>query len=665
MSEELAFVKDVATVASPFTSALVETWVKPKLHGFFRGQKHRRALLEHSLASRFDEYLQRSYDAQSYITTVVFQNQRQLLEDLYLPITVEAVSKNTRFRIDSYREDFIPKYERVLLIDTAGMGKSTVLKYLFLQCIKQNAGIPVFIELRHLSSERSILDLMYEELVPIEGELDRDLILQFLRRGDFVFFLDGYDEIALNDRSPVTRALQSFISKASNNRFILSSRPEPAIATFADFQQFTVRPLEIKEAFSLIRKYGDDGDTANRLIAKLKGETLRSVHEFLTNPLLVSLLYKCYDYKPTIPLRKHIFYRQVYDALFESHDLTKGGAYIRDKHSGLDIDDFHRVLRHFGYITFTHGKSDYAKDEILKHLEAAARQCPGIEYKAADFLRDLTTTVPLFVVEGNDYRWGHKSIQEYFTAQYISVDAKTHQAAILRRMSVSRERLRHLNVMDLCYDIDYKAFRHTLIYPLAQRYIAYADSFRQRDWPDSVPEEDCFVRMQLMFGRRFVLFPATVNGFESLLTDFDHFHSYALELGLEGESGIMSGLVLWPDDGALMVVSEPDATLADLLTLKGDPLVTTVELRRPRSSKGDNEVTPRSIVRGKKPIVVSDSVPASLNRRATFTKLNVLLATATQRYAAALNLQRCIALVEDVANEEEREKELDSLAELL
>ena len=69
------------------------------------------------------------------------------------------------------------------------------------------------------------------------------------------------------------------------------------------------------------------------------------VGEFLANPLLVSLLFKAFEYKQQVPFKKHVFYRQVYDALYHHHDLTKEPGFERKKHSGLDLEDFHRVLR--------------------------------------------------------------------------------------------------------------------------------------------------------------------------------------------------------------------------------------------------------------------------------------------------------------------------------
>lgn len=96
------------------------------------------------------------------------------------------------------------------------------------------------------------------------------------------------------------------------------------LTTFGDFQAFQIKDLKEPEAYALLGRYDGNGETSQRLIAELKAERNKSVKEFLKNPLLVTLLFIVYDYKTTIPFKKHFFYSQIYDALYEGHDLSKG-----------------------------------------------------------------------------------------------------------------------------------------------------------------------------------------------------------------------------------------------------------------------------------------------------------------------------------------------------
>ena len=151
--------------------------------------------------------------------------------------------------------------------------------------------------------------------------------------------------------------------------------------------------------------------------SKIEETEMKSISEFLTNPLLVSLLFTAFQHKQTIPFKKHIFYRQVYDANFESHDLTKGDSYTHDKYTKLEIDDFHRVLRHLGFSCLKQNqKIEFTKDEILSLIHNARVFCVDLDFSESDFLKDLLSTVPLFSKDGIYYRWAHKSLQDYFAA---------------------------------------------------------------------------------------------------------------------------------------------------------------------------------------------------------------------------------------------------------
>jgi len=404
------------------------------------------------------------------------------------------------------------------------MGKSTILKFLFLSALKTNQGIPILIELRKLSKEKTILDHIYSELNPIDAEFDSDFILKLIKKGDFIFFFDGFDEIPLSDKKEVIEGLQNFYSKADNNFFILTSRPESALASFPEFFQANINPLKTKEAYELLRKYDSEGVLAEEIISQLKGSDLENIGEFLENPFLVSLLYKAYEHKAIIPLKKHIFYRQVYDALFEAHDASKGGAYKREKLCKLDSDDFHRVLRVAGLITVKKGQVEYNKDEILYILKKSKEHCLGVDFKEADFLNDLLYTVSIFNSEGNYYRWAHKSIQEYFAARYICEDAKDKQLSMLRDMYKSENYHLFVNILDLCYDMDYKSFRFSVIRDVLTDFIQYYKSSYNDIDSNVITKQDIDKRRELSY-------PGTADIFLYLDSDYDKFSNFCRRSG--------------------------------------------------------------------------------------------------------------------------------------
>ncbi len=441
----------------------IDFYVKPKLNSIKSKFTNDASEVVH-FSIQFEDYLNRMYKKSGNLTTIILHRIPASIEKLYVPLTLQSEQQSINdFVVNKDISNFISTYNRIIITDSAGMGKSTIMKWMFQKSLEEGKTVPIFIELRKLTKDTQIIGLICRELNCINKEIDEDIVMQMISTGDFTFFFDGYDEIILEEKNNIILSLQEFIDKAYKNNFIITSRPEPSLASFASFYNFKVQPLELRQAFELIKKYAKlDGRSSviDNLIADINDQkNFSNLEPFLTNPLMVCLLYKGYDYKPQVPLKKHLFYRQVYDALFEMHDLSKGGAFSRIKECGLDIDSFHTIMRTLAFLSFIQNKVEYtSKDEIVQLIKNACK-IVKIEVEPSLLLNDLVTTVPLFYEEGYTYRWAHKSLQEYFVACYFHMDATEKLADIYEKQLIWR----YYNVLDICYDMKYKSFRNYLI----------------------------------------------------------------------------------------------------------------------------------------------------------------------------------------------------------
>jgi len=504
-------VKDIISVTSPLIKSLVDTFVTPKLAKLSSKWYSKDSYIPTD--TDFTEYYHRTFKRLVVVNTLVFRNSQRLLPDIYTPLTIN--NGKIKSKIEKFPNEILKEFQNILITDTAGMGKSTLMKKIFIEAIKDNTGIPVFIELRRLSRDKKLIDEIQEQLSSLGKKFKSDLLLELLIDGEFIIILDGYDEIALNERGFITSDIQEFMSKASNNYYIITSRPENALASFGEFQEFRIEPLMEKEAFDLLRRYDNKGKISSLLIKKIKEDDMVNIHEFLSNPLLVSLLFTAFEHKQSIPFKKYLFYRQVYDANFETHDLTKGDSYIHDKYSKLEIDDFHRVLRHIGFSCLKNQKIEYTKDEILKLIAGSKNFCAGLVFNESDFLSDILKTVPLFSQDGNYYKWSHKSLQEYFAAQFIYLDTKEKQNSILESFYNYPDVGKFYNILDLYYDMDYKTFRNVIEYKLLLEYHNHDVSLYNEDYM-GVSNEDVEERKELTFLMNDIsLFRPSDKGFNS------------------------------------------------------------------------------------------------------------------------------------------------------
>ncbi|WP_052444742.1 NACHT domain-containing NTPase [Flammeovirga sp. OC4] len=425
---------------------------------------------------RFKEYLLRTLNKYSSSQTLVFGNQQKKIEDFYYPLTLSCKSEEEsihKIKTHKFSDDFIPHYKKVLICDHGGMGKSTILKWLFRSCTIENKGIPIFIELRSLNSQNSIIKEITNQLEPLDLKLEETLTRKLISGGGFIFFFDGYDEISKRNKKAVTKDLSDFISKANNNLFVISSRPENALKTFGDFQEFSIDRLKIDESFELIKKIGDNNTKSLQLIDQLKKDKRKELTEFLESPLLISLLYKKFEHRENIPIQKQEFYWEVFEALFQAHDIIKGDRFERDKESGLTLHEFHKILRAIAYFSSLLNQIEFNQKELESFITKANDFYPGVKFESPNFIHDLVNTVPIFQKEGLKYKWAHKTLQEYFAAEFICRDTKENQGEILKRLTTEENSKSYYGIIDLCYDIDYKSFRKHILFPYCKEYVKY------------------------------------------------------------------------------------------------------------------------------------------------------------------------------------------------
>ncbi len=493
-------IKALISTTSPIIKSLVDNLIAPKIKEIYKRYQLDNKKYFFPSAEQFNEYFHRTYKKVSIVNTLVFNNSQKLLKNIYIPLNLSSPDGQIKnHKIDGYPGYLFNRFEKLLITDTAGMGKSTMMKIIFSNIVENQIGIPILIELRRLSSEKTIIDEIHGQLNSINKDFNSELLLELLSVGGFILILDGYDEISLKERDLVTADIQNFISKtAKNNKFIITSRPEKALSSFGDFQEFRIDPLKKKEAFDLLRKYDNQGSISSLLIKKLQEKNMNDIDEFLSNPLLVSLLFTAFEHKQVIPFKKYLFYRQVYDANFESHDLTKGDSYTHDKYSKLEIDDFHRVLRHIGFTCLKLQKIEFDKDQLLEIITQSKDFCAGLEFNASDLLNDLISSVPLFTKDGVYFKWAHKSIQEYFAAQFIYLDSKGKQEEILMKFYEHKNIDKFINVLDLFYDMDYKSFRNVIEKQLLTEFLNHYDNCYQHVYP-GVTNDDIQFRKSISF----------------------------------------------------------------------------------------------------------------------------------------------------------------------
>ncbi|WP_023989758.1 hypothetical protein [Paenibacillus polymyxa] len=111
---------------------IINTWLKPKLEDI-KNQNHINDKLEEFISDIFSEYIKKTFNEQSFINIIALGLQQIKIDQIYVPLTLCSTEKTELIQIENFPNDLANKYKRVVIEDTAGMGKSTLMKKSFSQ----------------------------------------------------------------------------------------------------------------------------------------------------------------------------------------------------------------------------------------------------------------------------------------------------------------------------------------------------------------------------------------------------------------------------------------------------------------------------------------------------------------------------------------------------
>lgn len=450
----------------------------------------------YKLKGQMSDYLAKTRAQCSVINSLAFPNVLKKVNDIYIPLTLSMLDSREEREHTIKRGDlFLSEFNNILIIDNAGMGKSTLMKKIVIDTIDHSEYIPIYIELRTLTNNP--IEEQINKLLGFDDVNDSDSILKKI---PFIYFFDGVDEIPFDLKNDLIKKIKVFSDEMSNSKIIITSRPDQSLLELHSFNRFKIKPLEIEQSYDLIKLYdinlvkrGRSLILSNKLITEIKlmrEKENNTILEFLTTPLYVSLLFCSYRYKPVIPRRKDLFYSQVFEALFETHDLSKETGYVREKSSGLDITDFSIILRRLAFWCLkNNGKLEFSRAELESILTNITEKLKGVNVKPISFINDLTYSVPLFIKEGALYRWSHKSLMEYFSAEFICIEVKDKRDDLLLKLYESGSAVKYKNIIELCSDIDYASFRKSILRKCLTEYFEHLEKLEDLDFLDDCNKE--------------------------------------------------------------------------------------------------------------------------------------------------------------------------------
>ena len=328
----------------------------------------------------FIEYINNAYEKYSKIKTILYRTEPKYIYDFF-EIPFLQKSHSEEFAVDSV-DNILDISNFVIIQGTGEIGKSTLMKHLFINELEKKDLIPIFIELKDIND---------------------------LEKG-------GYDEILTAQKDYFFKQLDVFCDKYPQNYYIISSRP---YSEFIEFQRFTVlstNPLSKIQAMDLIGKLEFDKDIKERFINALDENLYERHKSFASNPLLLNIMLLTYDNYAEIPEKLHLFYANAFETLYSKHDATKAG-YRRELKSELSYDSFKKIFSYFCFITYAQAKTEFSYDELVAFLKKVSIN--KLTFNIECYIFDLVNSLCVLYKEGLHYKFAHRSFQEYFTALFL------------------------------------------------------------------------------------------------------------------------------------------------------------------------------------------------------------------------------------------------------
>lgn len=206
--------------------------------------------------------------------------------------------------------DAILKFQKIIIIGNAGMGKSTLLRHITSQIAEkrfyEKSILPILISAKGLAERKTSFERALREQIEVElekrlpYELPNGFLNDWQRKagGRWLISLDGVDEI----RDPYQK--KEFISNLSeypwppNSTVVITSRPDPSI-TFPDiYQKIELVPFRKKQTEEFIDLWFRD-NLEKRV--KLKQVLNANLNILGDNPLLLTLVAQIFDRQDSLP----------------------------------------------------------------------------------------------------------------------------------------------------------------------------------------------------------------------------------------------------------------------------------------------------------------------------------------------------------------------------
>lgn len=253
------------------------------------------------------------------------------------------------------------------------------------------------------------------------------------------------------------------------------------------FTTYKIQSLKLADAISLVKKLKYDDTVKKSFLKSLETELFEEHKDFLSNPLLLTIMLMTYRDLAEIPSKMHIFYEQAFDTLYYRHDSSKG-MYRREVQCQLAIDDFRDILACISASSYIRGQITLTNTDLLTFIRKAKQTANIPKLTPSKYIDDLVQSVCILLQDGTKFTYNHRSFQEYFTALFLVQIPTKRKIEVYRRL-LSREGTD--KALTLAFEMNQSMVEREFIKPMLEEIISSTDSAEDllQSWMRSIKLE--------------------------------------------------------------------------------------------------------------------------------------------------------------------------------
>ncbi|PSB33659.1 NACHT domain-containing protein [Stenomitos frigidus] len=337
----------------------------------------------------------------------------------------------------------VETYPKLRVLGRPGVGKTTFLQYLAIQCNRGEFAanqVPVFIALKdfaeesRVSGEYSLLSYIRQEWLT-SGIVDPSVIETLAQAGRVLLLLDGMDEVLNHESTGVLREMRRFADKYHKNRFVVTCRTAAQKLRLRGFTDVEIAPFTHDQinafaqkwfvAFSKTTAQAGKAESLH-FMQKLELPENWQFRQLIATPLFLHLACWVFHGQAKFPTKRTEFYKQGLDLLLGKWDEARG-VERDDVYRDFLLPQKLKLLSQIAATSFERGQYFFEQrvleqyiGDYMRTLTDVPIEPEALQLESEAALKAIEAQHGLLVERARGvFSFSYLAFQEYFTARNI------------------------------------------------------------------------------------------------------------------------------------------------------------------------------------------------------------------------------------------------------